>query len=237
MPPPAVHIEEGQAVTVQLFTAYGFAINLGVRRGDTLVAINGVTFHGDPKALRERFAGQARRKHAFTLNREGREFTVLTDSHRLGEWFPVPAPAERERTRLYPEVMTNYEVFATRAGKYDMYPLRLNPVALWAMPFYLMQMRLWMPLAAVFAGVILSIPVGLWMAAVVYLLCSVYVWKSGMLLIRGDRVANGMRHVITVAAANEEQAHRAVHEFDPDLSYLYELPEQFDMSSIQTEVS
>lgn len=235
MPPPAVHIEEGQAVTVQLFTAYGFAINLGVRRGDTLVAINGVTFHGDPKALRERFAGQTRRKHAFTFDREGREFTVLSESHRMGEWFAVPAPTERERTRLYPEVMTNYEVFATRAGKYDMYPLRLNPMALWAMPVFLLQMNLWMPLSAVFAGVILSIPVGYWMSAVVYMLSSVYVWKSATLLIRGDRVNNGMRHVITVAAANEDQAHRAVTEFDPNLTYRYQRAEQFDLAAHSTK--
>lgn len=239
MPPPKLEIEEGTPVTVQLFSVYGFARNLGVRVSDTLVAINGVPFDGGPKELFLRFAGQKRRKNAFTLLRDGREFTILSDSWRFGEWYKVPAPEQKERTRLYPDVMKNYEVYADRHGRYDLNPIQANAIALWAMPIYLLQMRLWMPLAAVFAGVVLSIPVGIWMSTVVYLLASVYVWKSGVLLIRGDRIAHGMRHAVTVAASSEEMAHRAAKAFDPKLTYKFKgtqsLPEPAMEEEPQTQ--
>lgn len=201
---------------------------LGLRQGDILTAINGISFDGTEKQLWARFAHSSRPVRALTFVRDGVPFAVLTDNPSLGRWREVAPEAALlaldkglPKRRLHPEGMVNWEILRAPGGNYDLHPLRPTWMGLVFPILWLAQMRLWTSLAMLVAVVGLAVPTGWMMAVGVYVLASFYIWRAGPALFRADRSVIGMRPFAIVAAGNEAAARAMAEEMYPDLRFIY----------------
>lgn len=211
--------------------------SLGLRPGDQIVAINGVRFTGTIDLLRKRFSARRGVVCALTFQRGGKaEFDVLTPTPELGVWQAAEPAPKTERNRLYPQVMTNWEIFRGEDGVYDLQPLRAPLMALIAPPLWLAQARLWMPLGLLLASVILSLPAGPIMAGIVYALGSIYVWRAATAMFRADRMSHGLRPFAVVAAVNERGAHKACRQLHPTMRFAYDRSDDQDEEEMAVQV-
>lgn len=198
--------------------------SLGLQKGDTLQAINGITFTQGIKTLRERLPSDHSKLCVLTIRRGAMDFDVLTDTHELGKWADVAPPAERPNKRLNPKALCNWELFKSTDDTrpvYDLQPLPVPMMALIAAPMWLAQTRLWSALATQVALVALSLPVGLWVAGIVYAVTSLYVWRASRALFRADRIAQGLTPFAVIAAPNEVAAREVCEMMEPDLTYAF----------------
>lgn len=218
--------EDPTATDAEKFTARLTALTreagkLGLELRDMLIAVNGVPFAHDKAELPYRLTHLVRGRTALTFRRDGEDFTVIATTPALGAWDPVDAPSDIERRRLSPNVMTNWEIYVHDDGHYDLQPLTPSLVALLAAPFWLAQMRLWVPMATVLSVVIITLPFGFWMTAAVYGVASVYVWRMSQELFRADRIARGFSPYRVIAAPSEKAVHTYCEKSAKDLHYVY----------------
>lgn len=192
---------------------------LGLRAGDTLVAVNGRGFQGDAQALARRMAGV---EVALTFLRGGVEFTLLAARADLGRWEAVPAlPEDAARRRIDPALMRNWEVLRAADGSYDLYPRRLPAMALVLPQVWLAQMRLWLPFAMLVAAVAAGGIVHPLLALAVQVAGVVHLRHAFAIYLRMDRRGRGLGPYAVVAARTEAAAHAAYLRIEPESQYLF----------------
>lgn len=196
-------------------------VALGLKRNDRLIAINGIAFIGDLGSLNKRMKKTQNAFVAFTFMRENREWNVLTNTADLGRWGVCDAVEDTQRARVDPQTLENFELFVNHKREYDLQSLSPSNLAVLMTMLWLAQMRLWSPLMIIFAAVLVTLPIGIWIGLSVYGLASVYVWRSARELFRSDRVAKGFLPFAVVAATSEAEAHRVCGEIAPGLRFAY----------------
>lgn len=192
---------------------------LGLHPGDTLVRIDGKPFDGTVTRLLQSFAGQPDRKRVLWFVRDGLEWPVVAKTAALGQWRSVHLP-EGFSTGALPTIgLRNWDVLVNADGAYDVQPTEASGFAFLA-PLYLLQMRLWGPLALWAAVSALALPLG-WVAgsALQVLLC-LYFWRASPTLMRSDRFARGFRYWRIMAARNERDLHEKMAEIAPGLRFV-----------------
>lgn len=194
---------------------------LGLKPGDILIAVNGKSFTGDARALNQRFAVARGRQLALTFVRATAEFTVLANHPALGGWVETNSEIGYDGERQTPELMTNWDIVLTDDGKYDIYPQRPSVMTILCPPFWLMQMRLWAPMAAIAAAIVVSAIIWLPLGAVVWCLAGLHLRSAGGEMVRAERIGRGMVQTAIVAATNETQAHAAYKQLNPDAHFLF----------------
>jgi hypothetical protein len=194
---------------------------LCLEEGDLLCAVNGQPFDGDEKALAERMAAGGGKPQALTFRRAGNLFTVLSPTARLGVWEPVLAPAETGLSKINPDVLTNWEILADGENAYDLQPTSPGILALIAPPVWLLQMRLWVPAAALTAAGMVALAVSPLMLLAVYIAGGLHIWHAGPRYFRKDRVARGMSPRVVLAAPSEKAAHAAFSRLEPAARFAF----------------
>lgn len=195
------------------------AQGLGLRPGDTLVAINGVVFHGDLSDFKQRFSWG--RRLALTFLRAGKYITVLSRTHDLGKWdHRAQDITLKDFTRIDPDYLSNWEVFRSADGLYDVQRLDRSLFALAAPPIWLLHMRMWRPLGAWVAMSLFAGIAGLWAVVAVQVFMGILFWKSGPDFVRADRRMRGLDPIGVVAARTEAGAHAEVSRLYPDLVWI-----------------
>jgi hypothetical protein len=198
---------------------------LCLREGDRLCAINGQPFAGDEKALAAQIAtAGGGRPVALTFRRGAALFTVLSPTARFGLWEEVPASPEEGMTRINPAVLGNWEILADRTGCYDLHPLSAGLLALIAPPVWFLQMRLWVPAAALVAAGMVAFAVAPLMLLAVYVAAGLHVWHAGPRYFRKDRMARGMTPLAVLAAPGERAAHAALLRLEPSARFVFAPP-------------
>lgn len=193
---------------------------LGLRAGDRLVAVNGIAFNGSASRLRERFVTD--RMRALTFDRDGIRITVLSNTDRLGRWQTAQGALDTSGlTRIDPRYLTNWEIYRGDDGVYDVLPTTRSLVALFAAPFWLLQMRLWHHVAAWGAMTIFASVAGLGVALAVQVLTGLFYWKFGLSILRQDRAERGLYLSMVLAAPSEPRVHAEVKLLDPAFSWIY----------------
>lgn len=194
---------------------------LGMRLGDTVVAVNGRGFRGDLAALQSVLSASGG-EMALTVQRGGSEVTVLTRTVQLGRWEAVPAPADdASRRRIDPAFLRNWEVMRAADGCYDLFPHRLPATAMALPQLWLMQMRLWVPCAMLVAAVTAGMIVHPALALVVHAAAGVHLRSMHALYLRLDRRARGLSFLTVLAARTEAQAHAAYRALQPEDHYVF----------------
>lgn len=202
-----------------LETVDRLGIGLGLRAGDTLVAINGVAFQGDASELQERFAWG--RRLALTFLRAGQYMTVLSQTADLGKWDHRAHDIKlTDFNRIDPDYLSNWEVFRSADGLYDVQRLDRSLLALMAPPLWLLQMRMWRPLAAWIAMSLFAGIAGLWAVVAVQIFMGVLFWRSGPDFVRADRRIRGLEPLVILAARSESAAHADINRLYPDLVWV-----------------
>lgn len=194
---------------------------LGLRQGDTVVAVNGRDFRGDVAAL-QRLLSASGQAMALTLLRGASEVTVLTSTVHLGRWQAVPAAAEDgARRRIDPAFLRNWEVMRAADGSYDLFCHRLPATALVIPQLWLLQMRLWLPCAMLVAAVVAGVIVHPALALVVHVAGAAHLRWTHALYLRLDRRTRGLWFQTVLAARTEAAAHAAYRALQPDDRYLF----------------
>ncbi|AWB49667.1 hypothetical protein HYN69_15200 [Gemmobacter aquarius] len=194
---------------------------LGMRSGDTVVAVNGRGFRGDLAALQTVLSGSGG-EMALTVQRGGSEVTVLTDTLHLGRWEAVPALADdASRRRIDPAFLRNWEVMRAVDGSYDLFPHRLPATAMLLPQLWLMQMRLWLPCAMLVAAVTAGMIVHPALALVVHAAAGVHLRSMHAMYLRLDRRARGLSFQTVLAVRTEAQAHAAYRALQPEDQYIF----------------
>lgn len=198
--------------------------DLCLEAGDILVAVNGQAFLGDERALYTLFAGRGGHPLALSFWRVDQMITVLATSPRLGTWESCAPVATAGLTRLNPTVLTNWEIMRDQTGSYDLHPLTGSILALVAAPVWLIQMRLWLPGAALIAAIMVTAVVSPLMCVAAYLGAGVHMWHSGPRYFQKDRMARGLRTHMVLAAPSERAAHAAYRKHAPNAQFLFAPP-------------
>lgn len=194
---------------------------LGLRAGDTVLAVNGRGFQGDLPAL-QKLLSASDGVMALTVQRGLAEVTVLTGTVQLGRWEAVPAPADDgARRRIDPAFLRNWEVMRAADGSYDLFPHRLPATALLLPQLWLMQMRLWLPCAMVVAALVAGMIVHPALALVVHAAGAAHLRGTHAMYLRLDRRARGLSFQTVLAARTEAQAHAAYRALQPEDHYLF----------------
>jgi len=194
-------------------------IALRLRAGDVLVALNGVEFHGDVPELQQRFA--LGRRLALTFLRAGQYITVLSQTAELGKWHQKSQElAPGAFKRIDPDYLSNWEVFRSPDGLYDVQRLDRSLLALCAPVLWLLQMRMWRPLAAWVAMSLFASIAGLWAVAAVQLFMGLLCWRSGPDFVRAERRLRGLDPILILAARSESAVHADVARLHPDLIWV-----------------
>lgn len=195
---------------------------LGLQVGDVLLAVNGVPFDGGPGGLIKVFQKARGTRLALTFKREEYVVVVLTDSPEIGQWKTCkPQAIDFEHKPLNPKAMENWEVYKNRDGVYDLQKLSPDAAALFWGPLWLAQMRLWVPLAGLIAGVMIALPTGWLMTVTVYVVGCIFAWRNSNLLFRTDRTARGFRSFVIYAGATEQDIHDGMKRIDPLAYYIH----------------
>jgi hypothetical protein len=189
--------------------------------GDLLLAVNGMPFHGDAKELAARLAQGKGKPSALTLQRGSETLIVLSDTARLGQWEEVTKVKVDAKDRINPDILSNYEIFRSRTGSYDLQPLKSGILALIAAPVWLLQMRLWSLGASLIAAAMVAFAVSPLMALAVYLVSGLHIWRAGPAYFRADRKARGLQPHLVLAAASERAAHASYRKFEPQAQFLF----------------
>lgn len=197
-----------------------FGRQLGLQAGDRLVAINGGPVDPRPELLKTRFAKGL--PAALQIERRGQRWLILSDSAALGRWRRDTAPVMPDDTGpIDPAGLRNWEILRAPDGRYDLHPVAQPGLALVAPPLWLLQTRLWGPLALWAALVLVGLPAGWPAMAGLHAITSVYFWKTGPALWRSDRAALGLHPDGVVAAATERAVHAHVRALHPGARYLH----------------
>lgn len=209
-------------VTLRLVDASALAGRaLGLRGGDTLVAVNGRGFQGDAASLHHMLSDPDK-TFALTFRRGTAEFTVLAATAALGRWESLPAPLdEATRTRIDPAFLTAWEVMRAPDGSYDLFAQTLPTLGLALPLLWLMQMRLWLPSAMMVSAVAAGVIVHPALAVVVYIAGIAHLRWSHAIYLRLDRRTRGLSFHMVLAARNEAAAHAAHRALHPDDRYLF----------------
>lgn len=195
--------------------------NLGLRPGDTLIAINGRPFDGQVSTLLKRYGNGSRQVElALTFRRDGKDWTVLSKTPRLGQFRKdtgVEYTADPRRSD--PGALVNWEVYSLDNEVYDAQKSTTTMLALIA-PLYLIQMRLWTPLAIWGALTALCFPLG-WIGGIpLQILMALYFWQAAPVLFRRDRLSRGFRSWRMVAARSERDLHKTMQDIAPQLRFV-----------------
>ena len=192
---------------------------LGLRPGDLLIGIDGAPIDGQVSTLRARAPDRPGRAQAFWFLRDGQRWPLLTDSSALGRWRTTRLP-EVPPVEALPDTARNWDVVCDDLGRYDAQPRNAPLLALLA-PVYLLQMRLWSPLAVWLALTAICLPLG-WIAggALQVLIC-LYFWRAAPMLFRTDRAAGGFRLWRVIAAPSEAALHRRMSILAPNLRFVH----------------
>ena len=198
---------------------------LGLQAGDRLVAINGGPVDPRPELLRARFT--AGLPAVLQIERNGQSWLILSDTGALGRWRRDSAPMMPDATNpIDPAHLRNWEILRAPDGRYDVQPVAAPILALIAPPLWLLQTRLWGPLALWAALVLVGLPAGWPAMAGLHAITAVYFWKTGPALWHADRVARGLLPDGVIAASRERAVHAHVQALHPGARYLH-LPARF----------
>lgn len=189
--------------------------------GDLLIAVDGSPWTGSDAELRAKFASQRGVDHALTFQRLSKSLTVLTATSNLGAWEQVQVVGASDGVRLNPAVLRNWEIFVSKNNEYDVQPLAPSVLALIAPAIWLLQMRLWLPGAALLAAAMVSAAVSPMMLIAVYLTAGLHVWYAGPRYFRRDRKARGLEPRLVLAAPSERAAHAALLKFFPNARFQF----------------
>lgn len=196
--------------------------SLGLRPGDILLRVDGQSVDGTIKDIQALFRAQPERERALWIWRDGQAWPVMGRSAMLGRWRAVPVP---EGLAALPEHrpaqrLRNYELMIGPDDSYDAQPRSPTLIAL-VPPLYMIQMRLWTPLALWAALTVVSVPLGWIAGAALHLLICVYFWRAAPLLVRADRLARGFRMWRVIAARSEQALHQQMATLAPDLRFVH----------------
>lgn len=206
-------------VWLQLSTASGYARALGLRRGDALVGIEATPLEGDTRTILARIKRQPQKPVRLTFRRGAGQWDVICLAAYLGRWSGKPQDAQPVQM-VAGQGWCNWDIMVDPDGTYDVQMQRPRLLALLA-PLYLVQMRLWGPLAIWLALALLSMAVGPVGGAAILLPITVYFWRAGPVLVRADRQARGYRMWRVMAARNEQDLHRQLRQIAPQLRFAY----------------
>ena len=188
---------------------------------DILVAVNGARFEGTEKDLSAKVVQAKGRPLALTFARREHLVTVLSSSSRLGVWEHTVWSDDVVIGKMNPNVLSNWEILQATDGQYDLQCLTTGILALIAPPLWLLQMRLWIPGAALTAAGMVALAVSPFMFAAVYLAAGLHIWHAGPRYFRKDRKARGMFPVLVVAAPSEKAAHAIFVKFDKTARFVF----------------
>ncbi|SPF80097.1 hypothetical protein [Pseudoprimorskyibacter insulae] len=198
------------------------AADCGLKSGDLLIAVNGQPFDNEGPSPDERLRG-TRGAALLTYLRGDDKRMVLTRATALGSVTPGPAPSEAdsESARLNPAVYRNWQVMAHDDGTYDIHTAEPSLLALVLAPVWLIQTRLWVPLA-LWAGISIAVvPTGLTGVIMVQLAMALYFWQAAPALFRTDRRGQSMHLVGIFAERNEAALHRRLSAMDSKFRYVF----------------
>ena len=196
-------------------------VQLGLKAGDVLVAVNGKPFEGDGASLQLRFDQAHGKPLALTFVRGKVDITVLAYHPNLGLWEACDKVSDWTGERQDPESMLNWEALRSVDGLYDLHPMTPNLSALLCPPLWLMQNRLWVHAVAISAVLFIMWLIWWPLGPVSYVLAGMVLRQTGPILIRLDRINRGLIPYAMVAAHNEAAAHAAYGKIDPVGRFLF----------------
>ena len=199
-------------------------VSLCLKSGDLITALNGAPLHFEGAEIAAAITEAKGNPVALTVQRGGKGYNVLTDSARLGPWEPLAAVADAGTARINPDVLRNWEILRGPGGIYDIQPLSPSPLALLLPPLWLLQMRLWIPGAALIAAGMVAAAVSPLMFIAVYLTAGLHIWHTGTRYFRKDRLGRGMSPVMVLAAPSERAAHATYARFEPAGRFVFAPP-------------
>lgn len=193
---------------------------LGLRVGDVLAAVDGVPFRGNAAVLRG-MVGHSRAPLAMTFLRGAGSFTVLATRVDFGMWEPVAPPAVDPDCPADATLLTNWEILRDTRGTHDLFALAPALSAL-VVPFlWMMQKRLWLPLAVFVSALVVGAAVQPLAGAVIYLAAGINLRQMAPHYLRSERRARGFRSVAVIAARSERAAITAYRALDPSARFLF----------------
>lgn len=150
----------------------------GLTAGDILLAVNGVAWRGSAVSLHKALA-QHGRPSLLSFQRGSAAFSILTERADLGLWEQA-APNDGPVTiPTAGTPMQNWEIMADMRGNHDIFPIETSLLALIAPPLWLAKSRHWAGLALFGAVIALSLPVGVFLLVVVWVVAGLHLWRDG----------------------------------------------------------
>jgi hypothetical protein len=207
---------------------------LGLRVGDVLLAVDGKPYRGNAAVLRG-MSAQARGPLALSFQRGAAGFTVLATRVDFGIWEAAPPPAAEADYPADPTLLTNWEILRDGKGVHDLFALAPALSAL-VVPFlWMMQKRLWLPLAVFVSALAVGMAVSPFAGAAIYLAAGINLRQMAPHYLRAERRAHGFRTVAVVAARSERAAITAYRALDPAARFQF-APEKAssDTNRVQT---
>jgi len=204
---------------LQLSTASAYARSFGLRRGDALIGIGATPLLGDTRTILTRIKRQSHKPLRLTFRRGAVQWDVICMTAHLGRWTAKPQTAQ-PAPMVAGHGWHNWDVMVDPDGVYDVQMQRPRLLALLA-PLYLVQMRLWGPLAIWVGLALLGAALGPVWGAVIIVLITLYVWRAGPVLVRADRQARGYRLWRVMASRSETDLHRQLRQIAPHLRFAY----------------
>lgn len=193
---------------------------LGLRVGDVLAAVDGAPFRGNAAVLRGMIS-QGRGPLALTFLRGAGSFTVMATRVDFGIWEPATPPAVEPSYPANPAQLTNWEILRDTSGTHDLFALAPALSAL-VVPFlWMMQKRLWLPLAVFVSALAVGVAVQPLAGAVIYLAAGINLRQMAPHYLRAERRSRGFRTVAVIAARSERAAITAYRALDPTARFLF----------------
>jgi len=200
---------------------------LGLRSGDTLIAIDGKPWQGGSKDLADRFATR-QAPLLLSFLRQDAVLSLLADSPHLGLWDKTTAPAlPATIAAALPQpsaALCNWQIMVNQHGQYDLFALRPSWLALVMPPLWLAQARMFTWLTALAAAMALSLPGGAWLLAGVWVAAGLHLWRHGNRHLLQARLAEGYRATGVVAATSETMARQGWQALTPDARFRFDTP-------------
>ncbi|WIV51277.1 hypothetical protein QQG91_02205 [Marivivens sp. LCG002] len=216
---------EEQATKVRLTLANrkvsDAGLALGLKPGDMLLAVNGRAFSEGVRSLNQRFAVARGRNLVLTFQRGTAVFMVLARTPALGSWVEEEGEPQFDGERQDPEMLTNWDILINEKGEYDLFPRKPSILAIACPPLWMLQARLWAPMAAITAAIVVAGLIWLPLGAVVWALAGLLLRHSGAQMVRADRLSLGMEPSAIVAAMNETQAHESYRLLNPEARFMF----------------